>query len=140
VKPGVADLTVVGVAQLAPPSDELELITLPLSIQAKLLRTIETGEVRKVGSNRALRVDTPEASRDMLLGVLERRESPAFKAASEIVVLNAGVALYAANVSADVEAGIALARRTLESGAALAKLEEFVGVTRQIAGKPVGGG
>ncbi|AOS81249.1 MULTISPECIES: anthranilate phosphoribosyltransferase [Hydrogenophaga] len=78
-----------------------------------------------MASNRALRVDTPEASRDMLLGVLERRESPAFKAASEIVVLNAGVALYAANVSADVEAGIALARRTLESGAALAKLEQL---------------
>jgi anthranilate phosphoribosyltransferase len=78
-----------------------------------------------MASNRALRVDTPEASRDMLLGVLERRESPAFKAASEIVVLNAGVALYAANVAADVEAGIALARRTLDSGAALAKLEQL---------------
>jgi anthranilate phosphoribosyltransferase len=78
-----------------------------------------------MASNRALRVDTPEASRDMLLGVLERREDPAFKAASEIVVLNAGVALYAANVVADVEAGITLARRTLESGAALAKLEQL---------------
>jgi anthranilate phosphoribosyltransferase len=78
-----------------------------------------------MASNRALRVDTPEASRDMLLGVLERREGSAFKAASEIVVLNAGVALYAANVAADVEAGIALARRTLDSGAALAKLEQL---------------
>lgn len=78
-----------------------------------------------MASNRALRVDTPEASRDMLLGVLERREGPAFKAASEIVVLNAGVALYAANVAADMEAGIALARRTLDSGAALAKLEQL---------------
>lgn len=78
-----------------------------------------------MASNRALRVDTPEASRDMLLGVLERREDPAFKAASEIVVLNAGVALYAANVASDVEAGIALARRTLDSGAALAKLEQL---------------
>ncbi len=78
-----------------------------------------------MASNRALRVDTPEASRDMLLGVLERREGSAFKAASEIVVLNAGVALYAANVAADVEAGIALARRTLDSGAALAKLGQL---------------
>jgi len=78
-----------------------------------------------MASNRALRVDTPEASRDMLLGVLERREGPAFKAASEIVVLNAGVALYAANVAADVEAGIALARRTLDAGAALAKLQQL---------------
>jgi anthranilate phosphoribosyltransferase len=78
-----------------------------------------------MASNRALRVETPEASRDMLLGVLERREEPAFKAASEIVVLNAGVALYAANVAADVESGIALARRTLASGAALTKLEQL---------------
>lgn len=78
-----------------------------------------------MASNRALRVETPEASRAMLLGVLERRDDPAYKAASEIVVLNAGVALYAANVVADVEAGIALARRTLDSGAALAKLEQL---------------
>ncbi|NCT99515.1 MAG: anthranilate phosphoribosyltransferase [Comamonadaceae bacterium] len=78
-----------------------------------------------MASNRALRVETPEASRAMLLGVLERRDDPAFRAASEIVVLNAGVALYAANVVADVEAGIALARRTLDSGAALAKLEQL---------------
>jgi len=78
-----------------------------------------------MAGSRALRVDTPEASRDMLLGVLERRDDPALKAASEIVVLNAGVALYAANVVADIGAGIALARRTLESGAAQAKLEQL---------------
>ncbi len=34
-----------------------ELGDMPLSIQAKLLRTIETGEVRRVGSNRATTVD-----------------------------------------------------------------------------------
>ncbi len=78
-----------------------------------------------MAGSRALRVDTPEASRAMLLGVLERRDDPALKAASDIVVLNAGVALYAANVAADVESGIALARRTLESGAAQAKLEQL---------------
>ncbi len=78
-----------------------------------------------MAGSRALRVETPEASREMLLGVLERRDEPALKAASEIVVLNAGVALYAANVAPDMEAGIALARRTLESGAALAKLAQL---------------
>ncbi|MBL0945669.1 MAG: anthranilate phosphoribosyltransferase [Hydrogenophaga sp.] len=78
-----------------------------------------------MAGSRALRVETPEASRAMLLGVLERRDDPALKAASEIVVLNAGVALYAANVVTDIGAGIALARRTLESGAALAKLEQL---------------
>jgi len=78
-----------------------------------------------MASSRALRVETPEASRQMLMGVLEGCDDPAFKAPSEIVALNAGVALYAANVVADMGAGIALARRTLASGAALAKLEQL---------------
>ena len=78
-----------------------------------------------MASSRALRVETPEASRQMLMGVLEGRGDPAFKAASEIVALNAGVALYAANVVAEMGEGIALARRTLASGAALAKLEQL---------------
>ncbi len=78
-----------------------------------------------MASSRALRVETPEASRQMLMGVLEGGDDPAFKAPSEIVALNAGVALYAANVVADMGAGIALARRTLASGAALAKLEQL---------------
>jgi anthranilate phosphoribosyltransferase len=78
-----------------------------------------------MAGSRALRVETPEASREMLLGVLQRRDDPSLKAASEIVVLNAGVALYAANVAPDMEAGIALARRTLESGAALDRLERL---------------
>ena len=78
-----------------------------------------------MASSRALRVETPEASRQMLMGVLEARDDPTFRAASEIVALNAGVALYAANVVADMGAGIALARRTLASGAALAKLEQL---------------
>jgi anthranilate phosphoribosyltransferase len=78
-----------------------------------------------MASSRALRVETPEASRQMLMGVLEGRDDSAFKAASEIVALNAGVALYAANVVADMGEGIALARRTLAAGAALAKLEQL---------------
>ncbi len=78
-----------------------------------------------MASSRTLRVDTPEASRQMLLGVLERRGEPALKAASDIVVLNAGVALYAANVAPSMGEGVALARRTLDSGAALAKLGQL---------------
>jgi anthranilate phosphoribosyltransferase len=78
-----------------------------------------------MASSRALRVETPEASRQMLMGVLEGRDDPTFKAASEIVALNAGVALYAANVVTSMGDGIALARRTLASGAALAKLEQL---------------
>ena len=66
----------------------------------------------------------------MLLGVLENRDEPALKAAKDIVALNAGVALYAANVAPDMAQGIALARRTIESGAAAAKLRELQAFTQ----------
>ncbi|MDO8905421.1 anthranilate phosphoribosyltransferase [Hydrogenophaga sp.] len=82
-----------------------------------------------MASNRALRVETPEDSRAMLIGVLENRDDPAFRAAADIVALNAGVGLYAANVVSDMKQGLELARKTLESGAALAKLEQLKAFT-----------
>jgi len=78
-----------------------------------------------MASNRALRVETPEDSKAMLVGVLNNSDEPAIKAAKDIVALNAGVALYAANVCSDMAQGIALARRTIESGAAARKLAEM---------------
>jgi anthranilate phosphoribosyltransferase len=82
-----------------------------------------------MSSNRALRVETPEQSRAMLLGVLDNQAGPAL----DIVVLNAGVALYAANVADSIEAGIARAREALASGAAKAKLNQLVTVAHQLA-------
>jgi anthranilate phosphoribosyltransferase len=67
-------------------------------------------------------VETPEQSRAMLLGVLDNQAGPA----RDIVVLNAGVALYAANVVDNIEAGIVKAREALASGAAKAKLAQLV--------------
>jgi anthranilate phosphoribosyltransferase len=52
--------------------------------------------------------------------------------ARDIVVLNAGVALYAANVVDSIEAGIARAREVLASGAAKAKLDQLVTVAHQL--------
>jgi anthranilate phosphoribosyltransferase len=78
-----------------------------------------------MSSNRALRVETPEQSRDMLLGVLDNQAGPA----RDIVVLNTGVALYAANVTRSMEEGIASARAALASGAAKAKLAELMAFT-----------
>ena len=75
-----------------------------------------------MASNRALKVDTPEESRAMLLGVLDNQQGPA----RDIVALNAGVALYAANVADSMAAGIRLADQALASGAAKAKLEQFI--------------
>ena len=48
-----------------------------------------------MASNRALRVETPEQSKAMLLGVLDNQPG----APRDIVILNAGAALYAANVA-----------------------------------------
>jgi anthranilate phosphoribosyltransferase len=47
------------------------------------------------------------------------------------LILNAGSALYAANLAASIPAGIALARQAIVSGAARAKLDEFVSFTRR---------
>ena len=80
-------------------------------------------------SNRALKVDTPEASRNMLLAVLDNQPGPA----RDIVALNAGVALYAANVVASMEVGLARATEALASGAAKAKLEQFVTAAHALA-------
>jgi anthranilate phosphoribosyltransferase len=75
-----------------------------------------------MASNRALRVDTPEQSMAMLLGVLDNVAS----AARDIVLINAGAALYAANVASSMADGLARARLAIESGAAKAKLAQFV--------------
>ena len=81
-----------------------------------------------MASNRALKVETPEQSKAMLLGVLENQPG----APRDIVILNAGVALYAANVSDSVAAGMQRARQALESGAARDKLARLVDLSRQL--------
>jgi anthranilate phosphoribosyltransferase len=81
-----------------------------------------------MSSNRALRVDTPEQSCAMLMGVLNNEAG----AARDIVIFNAGVALYAANVSATIEDGIARARQAIESGAALSRLQQFIAHTKAV--------
>ncbi len=78
-----------------------------------------------MASNRTLRVETAEQSKAMLLGVLGNQ----IGAPRDIVILNAGAALYAANVAASMEQGIALARVAIESGAAKAKLAQLLAVS-----------
>ena len=82
-----------------------------------------------MASNRSLKVETPEQSRAMLLGVLDNEPGPA----RDIVVLNAGVALYAANVAENIGAGIELARQALASGAAKAKLDQLVSAAHELS-------
>ena len=82
-----------------------------------------------MASNRALKVETPEQSRLMLMSVLDNQAG----AARDIVIFNAGVALYAANVVETIPAGIVKARAAIESGAAKAKLEQLVSLSKSFA-------
>ena len=80
-------------------------------------------------SNRTLKVETAEQSRAMMLAALDNQPGPA----RDIVILNAGAALYAANRADSIASGIELARETIASGAARAKVDEFVRCTQQLA-------
>ena len=82
-----------------------------------------------MASNRALKVETPEQSRSMLLSVLDNDGG----AARDIVILNAGAALYAANVADSMLAGVQLARKAIESGAARQKLEQLIAFSQEHA-------
>jgi anthranilate phosphoribosyltransferase len=82
-----------------------------------------------MASNRALRVESAAESKALLQSVLENEPGPA----RDIVMLNAGVALYAANVAVSMAGGVALAREALASGKALAKMHQFVARTQELA-------
>jgi len=82
-----------------------------------------------MASSRAFKVETPEQSRTLMQAVLDNESGPA----RDIVILNAGVALYAADVAPSIAEGIALARSAIESGKALAKMHQFVARSRELA-------
>jgi anthranilate phosphoribosyltransferase len=82
-----------------------------------------------MASHRALRVDTPEQSRNMVLSVLDNQTG----APRDIVALNAGIALYAANVAPTMARGIDLAQVALAQGDAKAKLAQWTAFTAQHA-------
>ena len=84
-----------------------------------------------MASNRALKVETAEQSKAMLLSVLDNVPG----AAKDIVILNAGVALYAANVVESMADGISRARAAIESGAAKTKLSQLVEFSQQVKGE-----
>jgi len=54
----------------------------------------------------------------------------------DIVLLNAGAALYCANVAGSVAEGIERARDAVASGRASAKLAHFIQTTRRLQPQP----
>ncbi len=83
----------------------------------------------RMASNRTLRVVDSTESKDMVLSVLDNVPGTAL----EIVVFNAGTALYAANRAASIGEGIDLAREVIASGAARAQLDAFARFTQDCA-------
>ncbi|SDV50439.1 anthranilate phosphoribosyltransferase [Chitinasiproducens palmae] len=82
-----------------------------------------------MSSSRALQVQSADQSRGMLLAALENSPGPV----RDIVLLNAGAALFAANVVDSIALGVDLARETIRSGAARAKVDELVRFTRRFS-------
>ncbi len=76
---------------------------------------------------RAIQVANAQESSEMIRAVLDNQPGPALN----IVLANAGAAIYVAGVARTLENGIARARRAIASGAARKKLEEFVAFTRR---------
>ena len=78
-------------------------------------------------SNRGLKVADAGESREMVLEALGGGDGTP----RAIVALNAGAALYAADRAGSIAQGIELARQTIASGAARAKLDEWVAYTQR---------
>jgi anthranilate phosphoribosyltransferase len=101
---------------------------------------LKNGEIREyvvhpadfglpVYDSRVLRVADKEESVRCIQRALANEDGPV----RDIVLLNAGAALYAADVVSSIAEGVRLARETVASGKALAKLSQFVAVTQSLA-------
>jgi anthranilate phosphoribosyltransferase len=111
---------------------------------ATLVGELRDGQVREyevhpedfgisMAATRNLQVADAMESKAMVMQVLDG--TPGLPL--EIVVLNAGAALYVAGVADDIGDGIVRARDAIASGAARAKLDELVALTRELAGSAI---
>jgi anthranilate phosphoribosyltransferase len=78
---------------------------------------------------KVLQVANVEESKLMLLGALDNR----LGAPRDIVALNAGASIYVCGLAATLADGVEKAFEMIVSGAARAKVEEFVGCTQRLA-------
>ncbi len=85
----------------------------------------------KRGNVVELAVQDARQSLAMIESVLNNQAGPA----RDIVVLNAGAAVYAANLAASLADGIKKADAAIASGAAREKMQALVGLSRKLAGK-----
>jgi anthranilate phosphoribosyltransferase len=69
------------------------------------------------------------SSKQMLLSVLQGEQTPA----RDIVLLNAGAAIYVSGLAADLAAGIQRAAQVIDAGLALEKLQALVALSQSLA-------
>ena len=77
---------------------------------------------------RAIQVGSVEESKAMILAVLQNQPGPPLN----IVLINAGAAIYVAGQAKSIQAGIERARKVIASGEAKAKLDDFIAATSQL--------
>ncbi|MFZ4652481.1 MAG: anthranilate phosphoribosyltransferase, partial [Rubrivivax sp.] len=103
-----------------------------------LVGELKDGEVREyvvhpsdfglpVYDSRVLKVANTQESVACIQRALANEDGPV----RDVVLLNAGAALYCAGVAASVAEGVRRAREAVASGAALARLSQFVAVTNR---------
>ena len=78
--------------------------------------------------NSSLKVDSAASAKTMLLDAITNRH----RAASDIVALNAGAAIYVAGISDSLAAGVTLAMQQITSGAAQRKLEQLIDYSQHV--------
>lgn len=76
-----------------------------------------------------LKVKDAQESKNIILNIMSNQPGPA----RDIVCLNAGATLYAANVCASIADGVVLAKETIASGKAKQKLDALIALTQSLA-------
>jgi anthranilate phosphoribosyltransferase len=76
-----------------------------------------------------LEVGSPADSLELIRDALGRRKTEAGKKAGDLIVLNAGAALYAADLATSLHEGVQLAHDALHTGLAREKMEELASFT-----------
>ena len=84
----------------------------------------------KLSPTKAFQVTNAAESKAIILGVLDPTASADFYAAREIVCLNSGATLYAADCVPDIASGFILAQKMIATGAAQNRLAAFVAATQ----------
>ncbi len=116
--------------------DGLDEVTIATTSTAWLLESGKVSEFSinpedlgvSLGDLDLIRADDPIQSTNMIENVLKGDRGPA----RDIVLLNAAAALYAAGVEPDIEHGIRSAEFSIDSGKAIGKLKEFVGLSQEL--------